>query len=182
MSFKCFLHTVSVVTGVSAVLSCVKTPSVSGCTTAAIGAVVSIAGVACTVLSDGLCAPLAEAADDTDIGVNAARAADAATSVVEAGGYTNADLEASANAMDRNGLTRAGRALQKHGDRPGSVFPRSTGSAEARNAQGIDQVNAILNDPNRTVDVLNKVINIYGSNGAGVRYSVGGDFMGFLEP
>ena len=84
--------------------------------------------------------------------------------------------------MDRNGLTRAGRALQKHGDRPGSVFPRSAGSAEARNAQGIDQVDAILNDPNRTVQVLDNVINIYGSNGAGVRYSIGGDFMGFLEP
>jgi hypothetical protein len=109
-------------------------------------------------------------------------AADTAAGAADAGGFSNADLEASANAADRNGLTRAGRALQKHGDRGGSVFPRSTGGAEARNAQGIDQVNAILNDPNRTVDVLNKVINIYGSNGAGVRYSVGGDFMGFLEP
>ena len=47
---------------------------------------------------------------------------------------------------------------------------------------GIDQVNEIFNDPNRTVDVGDKVINIYGSNGAGDRYSVGGDFTGFLEP
>ncbi len=106
----------------------------------------------------------------------------AAETAADAGGFSNSALESSANAVDRNGLTRAGRALQKHGDRPGSVFPRSVGSAEARNAQGLDQVNAILNDPNRTVDVLDKVINIYGSNGAGVRYSVGGDFMGFLEP
>lgn len=30
--------------------------------------------------------------------------------------------------------------------------------------------------------MLNKVINIYRSNGSGVRDSVGGDFMGFLEP
>lgn len=102
--------------------------------------------------------------------------------MADAGGFSNSELESSANAIDRNGLSRAGRALQKHGDRPGSVFPRSVGSAQARNAQGLDQVNAILNDPNRTVDVLDKVINIYGSNGAGVRYSVGGDFMGFLEP
>ncbi|UQX88699.1 hypothetical protein M6D93_01545 [Jatrophihabitans telluris] len=106
----------------------------------------------------------------------------AAETAADAGGFSNSALESSANAIDRNGLTRAGRALQKHGDRPGSVFPRSVGSAEARNAQGLGQVNAILNDPNRTVDVLDKVINIYGSNGAGVRYSVGGDFMGFLEP
>ncbi len=132
------------------------------------------------------------AASGIGVGLTAVRAAraaraagkaKAAVTAADAGGFSNSALVSSANALDRNGLTRAGRALQKHGDRPGSVFPRSVGSAESRNAQGLEQVNAILNDPNRTVEVLNKVINIYGPNGAGgVRYSVSGDFMGFLEP
>lgn len=66
-------------------------------------------------------------------------AADTATAAVDPGGFSNAELEAAANVMERNGLTRVGRALQKQGDGPGSVFLRSTGSAEAGNAQGIDQ-------------------------------------------
>ena len=37
---------------------------------------------------------------------------------------------------DGNLLTGAGRSLQKHGDRPDSVFPRSAGTAAERNANG----------------------------------------------
>jgi hypothetical protein len=41
-------------------------------------------------------------------------------------------LNAGAN-PDRGGLTQAGRALQKHGSRPGSVFPPATGNPAAIN-------------------------------------------------
>lgn len=92
------------------------------------------------------------------------------------------ELEASAREMDRNGLTRAGRSLQKHGDRPDSAFPRSTGNAAARNQQGIREVNAVLRDPGRRVEVLDRVINIYRADGSGVRFSSTGVFKGFLEP
>ena len=50
--------------------------------------------------------------------------------------------------LDRNGLTRAGRALQKHGDREGSVFPRLTGNAANRNEQGKRILEEILKSNN----------------------------------
>ena len=30
--------------------------------------------------------------------------------------------------QDRGGLTKAGRALEKHGNRPGSPFPKASGN------------------------------------------------------
>ncbi len=42
---------------------------------------------------------------------------------------------------------------------------------------------AILNDPNRRVEVLKNVINIRDSTGRGLRFSKDGkQLMGFLEP
>ena len=73
--------------------------------------------------------------------------AGAAKTVTTIGGHSLDDLSRAAGAMDRNGLTRAGRALQKHGDRPGSVFPKSAGTAAERNAQGQAVVDDILADP-----------------------------------
>jgi len=40
----------------------------------------------------------------------------------------------------------------------------------------------ILDDPNHTVEVLDRVTNIRDSTGRGVRLSNDGEFMGFLEP
>jgi len=49
--------------------------------------------------------------------------------------------------MDRSGLTRAGRALDKHGNRPGSVFPLARGNAFGKNRQGQFHLDDILTDP-----------------------------------
>ena len=85
---------------------------------------------------------------------------------------------------DRNGLTKAGRALQKHGDKPGSAFPKSTGTATSRNAQGRNVLRGILRSKNKTTtsnrfggkDIFDNV------TGRGARFGGNGNFIGFLEP
>jgi hypothetical protein len=85
---------------------------------------------------------------------------------------------------DVDGLTRAGRALEKHGSRPGSVFPRATGNIAAKNAQGQQILEEILRSNNqRTVpnrfgghDIFNL------GSGRGVRFAGNGEMIGFLEP
>ena len=86
--------------------------------------------------------------------------------------------------LDRNGLTKAGRALQKHGDRPNSAFPKSTGTASERNQQGQQLLEGILNSSNRTSGP-NKFggTDIFDNNtGRGVRFNADGTMKGFLEP
>ena len=86
--------------------------------------------------------------------------------------------------LDRNGLSVAGRALQKHGDRAGSAFPASTGNAVARNTQGQQVLEGILRSPQQTVksnrfggqDIFDS------ATGLGVRFDGNGNTMGFLEP
>lgn len=99
------------------------------------------------------------------------------------GNFAMSDLRAAAQAADRNGLTQVGRALQKHSGRDGSVFNGlSSGSATARNEQGLRVLDDILNDPAGRTEVLDRVTNIWDSTGRGVRYGNDGSFMGFLEP
>lgn len=89
---------------------------------------------------------------------------------------------------DRNQLTKAGRALQKHSSRPGSAFPKPSPSKAAninQTAQNILQT--ILTDPHRKTTIrhtraFGKVIEIRALDGKGVRYSASGTFIGFLEP
>jgi len=86
--------------------------------------------------------------------------------------------------LDRNGLTKAGRALQKHGDRSGSVFPKSTGNAAARNQQGQDILEGILKSGNQT-SKPNRFggKDIFDNNtGRGVRFDSDRNMKGFLEP
>ena len=99
------------------------------------------------------------------------------------GNSAMSDLRAAAQAADRYGLTQVGRALQKHSGRDGSVFNGlSSGSATARNEQGLRVLDDILNDPAGRTEVLDRVTNIWDSTGRGVRYGNDGSFMGFLEP
>jgi hypothetical protein len=56
---------------------------------------------------------------------------------------SNAGLE-----LDRAGLMRAGRALEKHGNRIGSPFPIATGSITRKNALGQFHLDGILTNPN----------------------------------
>jgi hypothetical protein len=84
---------------------------------------------------------------------------------------------------DRNGLTKAGRALQKHAARQGSAFATRATTATELNRLGEQIVRGILVDsraarkPNRRggEDVI-------AADGRGVRYDQGGGFYSFLEP
>lgn len=87
-------------------------------------------------------------------------------------------------AIDKSDLTKAGRALQKHGSRPGSVFPQATGNPAAINQQGQRVLQEILSSPSQSIKP-----NRFGgrdifdvATGRGVRYDRSGNMMGFLEP
>jgi hypothetical protein len=80
-------------------------------------------------------------------------------------------------------LTKAGRALEKHGSRPGSAFPRASGNAAAKNAQGQAALESILGDAGTTAKA-NRFggLDYIAPGGQGARYNGSGEFMGFLEP
>ncbi|MEL6328934.1 MAG: hypothetical protein AAFR38_04685 [Planctomycetota bacterium] len=113
-----------------------------------------------------------------------------AKTVARGGRLKNADaafksMMKAGQEMDRNGLTRAGRALMKHGDRAGSAFPKSAaGTAAARNAQAESVLRGIQGSPSQRI-VPNRFggRDIYDiATGRGVRFESGGKFGGFLEP
>lgn len=98
-------------------------------------------------------------------------------------GFTAAELRTAAQVVDRNGLTAAGRQLQKHAGREGSVFSGlSTGTAANRNAQGLQVLDEILDDPRATVAVRDRVVEVWDATGRGVRFTTDGSLIGFLEP
>ena len=128
-----------------------------------------------------------------------------ATSVAPIGGIGPAPARAGLNIKEiikllkagkdisKTGLTAAGRALKKHGDRVGSAFPKAIGNQSAINQQGENVLKSILTNPN-----VEKIVNDgtlsagrYGSDcidyqipgGIGARFSADGTkFIGFLEP
>jgi hypothetical protein len=92
-----------------------------------------------------------------------------------------------ANAPDRNGLSKAGRSLQKHGSRAGSSYPPGTGSVAPRNQAGAEIVEAILRDPQATRiwhvrGRFGRVMDIRLPNGKGARFDEHGVLIHFLEP
>ncbi|WP_194848109.1 hypothetical protein [Candidatus Neptunochlamydia vexilliferae] len=79
---------------------------------------------------------------------------------------------------DRGGLTKAGRALQKHGARPDTVFPNPSGSVSETNAHGQEVLESILNHPDKKVVSNNlarhgNVIEVHAPGIGGVRYNEG---------
>ena len=97
------------------------------------------------------------------------------------------DFAAAADAPDRNGFTFAGRALQKHGSRPGSAFPALGGNPATLNAAGRQIVDQILSDPGAVMRTgsnarVGDYVDIIASDGRGIRYRTDGSFVGFLEP
>jgi len=85
--------------------------------------------------------------------------------------------------MNARNTVRRTDPLQKHSGREGSAFNGlSSGSAAARNEQGLKVLDDILNDSNGSTEVLDRVTNIFDSSGRGVRFGNDGSFMGFLEP
>lgn len=93
------------------------------------------------------------------------------------------DLSKAAGIIDRNGLTKAGRALQKHGNRLGSAFPKIKGGPKALNPAGQNIVDDILTAPG-AITKKNRYggMDIVAPDGRGVRYDAAGEFVGFLEP
>ena len=91
------------------------------------------------------------------------------------------------NVLEKGGLTAVGRALQKHGSRTGSIFPKATGNAAAINVQGETVLKGILTNPNATNAIrhharFGKVLEYRIPGGQGARFSGDGkSFIGFLE-
>jgi len=93
------------------------------------------------------------------------------------------DLANAGKAMDRGGLTRAGRALEKHGGRQGSLFPKATGNVAEKNRQGQEILEDILTNPG-TKSSPNSFggQDFFDPSGRGARFNQDGSFRGFLEP
>jgi hypothetical protein len=91
-------------------------------------------------------------------------------------------LSKAGQVMDRGGLTIAGRALDKHGNRTGSIFPKATGNAAAKNVQGQFQLDTILTDPNHIIiKDGNKGFKVYSSDGRGAYFLMMELFVGLLR-
>jgi hypothetical protein len=96
------------------------------------------------------------------------------------------NLLISANKFDRNGLTKAGRSLQKHADRGSTKFTYSSKIPQDLNNQGLKITEEILDDPN-TTSILKQsskygdIVDIRDSKGRGIRYRYDYEFMGFLD-
>lgn len=104
-------------------------------------------------------------------------AAKAATSGAEV-------LSGAARATYRGDLSVAGRALAKHGGRPGSVFPRPVGAPASISAHAQSVVDDILANQYRRASSLNprlnsNVVDIFDVSGRGLRYTEKGRFVGF---
>lgn len=97
------------------------------------------------------------------------------------------NLLKSANKADKGGFTKIGRALQKHGSRAGSVFPKATGNPASINAQGKRVLQNILINPNATTITrhharFGNIMEIKLPNRQGARFSADGKiFFGFIE-
>ncbi len=94
------------------------------------------------------------------------------------------DLLKAAGEAENGGLARAGRALQKHGDRPATAFSRpASNSPKALNPAGQNVVDEILTNqgsqfrPNRLGGW-----DVRTPDGRDVRFNPDGSFRGFLEP
>ncbi len=84
--------------------------------------------------------------------------------------------------IDRGSLTKAGRALQKHGGRPESVFPKPTGPPGQVNEEGQLILKQILSDPKKEfIKTADGGLKIYSSNGRGASFKNDGTFKGFVE-
>jgi hypothetical protein len=102
-------------------------------------------------------------------------------------GFSVKQLFNAGKVFDRGGLTKAGRALAKHGGRERSVFLKPTGTPAQINQQAQAILENILNHPNKIVKVENskrfgKIIDIEIPNKGGVRYNINGEFITFIEP
>ncbi len=99
------------------------------------------------------------------------------------------ELSKGAVAADRNGLTKAGRALQKHSSRSGSVYVRPTGKLNPANYNRVGQEVAedILTTPGSITQYRHHsrygyIYEVKAPDGRALRFDSDGILMGFLEP
>lgn len=81
-------------------------------------------------------------------------------------------------------LTRAGRALQKHSNRPNSSFPPTNGSPTNWNNAGQRELDNIIENPNSSIRYGNRHngYDIIIPSGKGAAFDSRSIFRGFLEP
>ncbi|WP_223822601.1 hemagglutinin repeat-containing protein [Candidatus Pantoea gossypiicola] len=81
-------------------------------------------------------------------------------------------------------FTVAGRALQKHGSREGSVYPTAKGTPAQINEQGQKILDGIVKAPGASVKEGNRFggFDVIAPDGRGARFDPQGNFRGFLEP
>ncbi|MEX9610382.1 hypothetical protein AB7Y92_09935 [Providencia manganoxydans] len=101
------------------------------------------------------------------------------------------ELKQGASEINRNGLTNAGRSLQKHGGREGSVYSYSNQKASVLNQEARAIIDEILDNPNVTIKSRTvyenrqriEVIDARSPDGRTLRFSRDGKkFIGFREP
>jgi hypothetical protein len=106
----------------------------------------------------------------------------AANTVRTFGSHSADDLLQAGLRQDRNGLTAVGRALQKHGGRPGSAYPSVPGAQ--LNSTGEQILQRIVTNSRTAVQTYKHpnfggVIDLRLPD-VGARFSSAGDFIGFL--
>ena len=106
---------------------------------------------------------------------------------MQEGGLCLDKLSKAGQVMDRAGLTKAGRALEKHGNRAGTVFPKATGNTVTKNLQGQFHLDDILTHPRSRQSQwkhrsFGDILDIQVPGQGGARFSQNGHFIGFLEP
>jgi len=86
--------------------------------------------------------------------------------------------------VDKGGkLTKAGRALQKHGGRSNSAFPKPTGNPTNINKQGQKALDGILSDPSaKFTPNRHGGFDVRLPDGKGASFYQNGSLRGFLEP
>ena len=99
------------------------------------------------------------------------------------GGSLRRSFSRAASQLDRNGLTKAGRALQKHSSRRGSAYRTSATKASDLNRAGQSIVDDIINNPGSTIKRAHHGgTDVVSPDGRGIGYNPDGTFRGFLEP
>ncbi len=90
-------------------------------------------------------------------------------------------LSKAGSEIDREQLTRAGRALDKHGNCPGTSFPKAIGNQASKNQMGQFQLDDILTSPRSQIFKTRTGIEIYAPDGRGVYFYNDGRFRGFIN-
>lgn len=97
----------------------------------------------------------------------------------------DANLLKSAESLDREGYSRAGRSLAKHAGRAGSKLPKPKGNTLAKNAQALVLLKDILrnkvNEVSRYHPKFGNIIEVFDKNGIGARFNLEGSFLHFVE-